>query len=81
MKSGITLYYRKVKMDLEGGPKLNRRVNKDTVESRRSKLRAAQQWFHRRRAGAQEEAGSCKSSRAKTRKEGHCGYWRWTQDK
>ena len=54
MKSDITFYYRKVKMDLEGGPKLNRRVSRDTVETRRGKLGARQQWFQRRRGGEQE---------------------------
>ena len=54
MESGVTFYYRKLKMDLQGGPKLNRRAGRDTVMARRAKLGAAQQWFQRRRGGEQE---------------------------
>ena len=54
LDSGLRFYYRKVKLDLEGGPPLNHRVERDTVQRRREKMGATKDWFKRRRGGEQE---------------------------
>ena len=41
LESGIKYYYGKVRIDLEGGPSLNQRMEHDTISS--------QKWFSRRR--------------------------------
>ena len=56
VQSGITYYYRKLRMDLEGGPPLNVRSDKDLVARRRSKAGAAKDWYARRRGGQDEVA-------------------------
>ena len=55
LKSGLTCYYRKVRIELEGGPKLNRRQDNQDVARKRKKIGASEQWFKRRRGGAEEK--------------------------
>ena len=52
LRSGQQHYYRKLRADLQGGPALNRRDDKDEMGSRRTKMSAAQGWFRRKRGGA-----------------------------
>ena len=57
LESGTTFYYRKLRCDLEGGPRLNDRPTLSqgqVVTKRRSKLGASQKWFSRRRGGWKE---------------------------
>ena len=54
MEDGLIYYYRKVRIQLEGGEKLNRRSEKDVVQRKRAKLGAAERWFQRRRGGQDE---------------------------
>ena len=55
LQSGITFYYRKVRVDLEGGPRLNVRREDNTLQNRRAKLGGKETWFSRRRGGSQRE--------------------------
>ena len=54
LKSGIEHYYRKLKQDLSGGPRLNSRDETNVVQKRRTKLSAGSNWFSRRRGGQKE---------------------------
>ena len=54
VRSGLKFYERKIRMDLEGGPPIYRRSEEDTLQRRRKKLGATEQWFSRRRGGARE---------------------------
>ena len=54
LKSGLLHYYRKLEIDLRGGPALNARDDTQGIQRRRSKLSAAQTWFSRRRGGETE---------------------------
>ena len=54
LESGLTMYYRKQRIDLQGGPPLNRRDESNTVQKRRQKLGASESWFARRRGGKGE---------------------------
>ena len=54
IQSGTRFYYRKVRLDLEGGPSLNMRSKRDLVSKRRSKAGAAKDWYARRRGGQEE---------------------------
>ena len=54
LNSGITHYYRKVRCELEGGPRLNRRQDNLDIQKKRSKLGASECWYRRRRGGAEE---------------------------
>ena len=58
LESGLQHYYRKLKIDLTGGPALNRREDNDAIGSRRMKMSAKHNWF-RKRGGvaAREEKG------------------------
>ena len=71
--SGLTMYYRKLRTDLQGGPPLNRRNQGDVISKRRSKLGASESWFsggegaRRRWRGRLTTGGSLLSQRFKTR--------------
>ena len=54
MISGVTQYYRKLEIDLQGGPPLNSGGGEDEVTRRRAKASASQDWFSRRRGGQEE---------------------------
>ena len=54
VKSGLGLYYRKLEIDLQGGPPLNSGGGGDEITRRRSKASASQDWFSRRRGGKEE---------------------------
>ena len=54
--SGLKFYYCKVRIDLQGGPRLNQRSEKDAVARKRAMLGASQRWFTRRRGGAEERS-------------------------
>ena len=54
--SGLKFYYRKTRIDLQGGPKVNERRETDTIMRKRAKLGASQNWFARRRGGATEKS-------------------------
>ena len=45
-------YYRKLRTDLQGGPPLNARDDKNEMKSRRAKMSGTQNWFNRKRGGA-----------------------------
>ena len=55
LESGLRHYYRKLQVDLEGGPKLNLRCDSDAAQKRRTKIGASHNWFSRRRGGADEK--------------------------
>ena len=52
--SGTKFYYRKLRMALEGGPRLNVRTDTDLVGRRRAKAGASKDWYARRRGGQDE---------------------------
>ena len=54
LKSGMTFYARKLKIDLLGGPPVNARNEAGSLSRKRSKLGASEQWFTRRRGGVRE---------------------------
>ena len=54
LESGLTLYYRKLRTELQGGPRLNARDEKATLARRRAKLGGSEKWFARRRGGDRE---------------------------
>ena len=54
LKSGLRFYYRKLRIDLEGGPALNKRDDSNDVSRKRAKLGASERWFRRRRGGEDE---------------------------
>ena len=57
LESGMSFYYRKLRIDLQGGPRLNDRPelsSEQVVLNKRQKLGATQSWFSRRRGGQQE---------------------------
>ena len=54
--SGSKFYYRKLRTELEGGPRVNARCDKMDVQRKRAKLGAAERWFRRRRGGEREIA-------------------------
>ena len=54
VEEGSKYYYRKVRIEMEGGPMLNQRLESDLVMSRRRKMGAAETWFVRKRGGAKE---------------------------
>ena len=54
IEEGSKFYYRKVRIELEGGPELNQRLEGDLVMSRRMKMGASETWFARKRGGAKE---------------------------
>ena len=45
IKSGLRFYYRKLRIELEGGPLLNNRNSNEDVQTRRMKLGASLRWF------------------------------------
>ena len=55
LTSGLKCYFRKLTIDLEGGPSMNRREDSNAMEMtrRRKKLGASQAWYARRRGGDQ----------------------------
>ena len=55
MESGLMYYYRKLKIDLQGGPAVNARVESNEMDRRRKKLGGAQSWFKNRRRGGEQE--------------------------
>ena len=54
IESGTKYYYRKVRIELQGGPPLNIRTERDIVIKRRQKLGATESWFKRSRGGEAE---------------------------
>ena len=54
--SGLKFYQRKVSIDLQGGPPLYIRSEQGTLQRRRQKLGASEQWFNRRRGGGEEQS-------------------------
>ena len=57
--SGVTFYYRKMRIYLQGGPRINCRhemSSQEVVQHRRQKLGVTQTWFSRRRGGQTEVA-------------------------
>ena len=55
IESGLHHYYRKLRIDLEGGPRLNLRNERDAVQKKRRKMGANHNWFSRRRGGVEEK--------------------------
>ena len=51
IKSGLSHYYRKLLVDLQGGPRLNDRCEDVDMSKRRAKLWSRELWFKRRRGG------------------------------
>ena len=49
LESGLRHYYCKVRVDLEGGPRLNHRCEKDAIMKKRVKMGVNHNWFTRRR--------------------------------
>ena len=56
IKSGLRFYYRKVRIQHEGGPPVNSRNDSQDIHRRRAKMGASQRWFKRRRGGEEEQA-------------------------
>ena len=52
--SGLGFYFRKLRIDLMGGPPINQRNEMDSIKRKRAKLGATERWFARRRGGAKE---------------------------
>ena len=52
LESGVRCYFRKLRLDLQGRPRLNGRENSQDVQRRGQKIGGAQDWFKRRRGGA-----------------------------
>ena len=52
--SGVDYYYRKLKIDLQGRPRLNTKDDTNEMTKRREKLTSSQMWFSRRRGGTAE---------------------------
>ena len=48
IQEGNKFYYRRVQVELEGGPKVNTRSEDNLVMGRRAKMRVAETWFQRR---------------------------------
>ena len=48
MESGQVCYYRRVRIDLEGGPGLNVRDDNNEMKKRRAKMSSKQSWFRKR---------------------------------
>ena len=55
IKSGLSFYFRKLCIDLEGGTKMNDRSSSQDITKRRGKMGASQRWFNRRRGGQDEQ--------------------------
>ena len=55
LQSGLQYYFRKLSIDLQGGPKLNNRDDSKEMTTRRKKMSAKQNWFARRRGGEVEK--------------------------
>ena len=53
--SGIEYYYRKLHINLQGGPKMNFKDDHNEMTKRREKLTSSQMWFSRRRGGTSEK--------------------------
>ena len=53
IRSGLEHYYRKLLVDLQGGPRLNDRREDNTMAKRRAKLGSRELWFKRRRVWGQ----------------------------
>ena len=49
--SGVTYYFRKLRIELQGGPRMNKICERNGVAKRRIKLGVNQNWFKRRRGG------------------------------
>ena len=75
LESGVTLYYRKLKVDLEGGPRLNARKENETVARRRAKLGASEKWFARRRGGDRELESKTNGWRVQGNQDGQGRCW------
>ena len=56
VESGLRFYYRKVRIELEGGPPVNSRDDTNDVGKKRAKLGASLRWFNRRRGGQEEKS-------------------------
>ena len=56
LSSGVKFYYRKVRIELEGGPRLNDRCDTQDVQRKRAKMGAAERWFRRSRGGQKESS-------------------------
>ena len=54
LRSGTTYYFRKLRIELQGGPRMNRRNDQNAVPKRRLKIGATENWFRRRRGGVKE---------------------------
>ena len=54
IQEGTKFYFRKLRADLEGGPALNLRSEKNKVMTRRAKLGAAETWYVRKRGGGRQ---------------------------
>ena len=53
--SGVEYYYRKLKVDLQGGPRINSNDDTNEMTKRREKLTSSQMWFSRRRGATAEK--------------------------
>ena len=56
MESGTRCYYRKLSIELQGGPRVNNRDDSQDLPRRRRKMGEATNWFRRRRGGPTETA-------------------------
>ena len=52
--SGVTYYIRNMRIELQGGPSVNRRSEKNVVGKQRLKLGTTDDWYRRRRGGVRE---------------------------
>ena len=63
LQSGITFFYRKTRVDLEVGPKVNVRREDNIMQRRREKLGGGERWFARWRGGESERERKTQSWR------------------
>ena len=55
LTSGLQYYYRKVRIELEGGPSVNKRDDTDEMSRRRKKMLTTTSWFNKKRRGGEAE--------------------------
>ena len=75
LESGLQHYYRKLVVDLQGGPKINRRNDTNEMETRRKKMTTKNTWF-RKRGGQSAKETKDNGWRTNQRLGGGSGGWR-----
>ena len=74
LESGLQHYYRKLVVDLQGGPKINRRNDTNEMETRRKKMTTKNTWF-RKRGGQSAKETKDNGWRTNQRLGGGSGGW------